>query len=201
MTRRFTWLTGPSGLMPRWSLGYSLDHDLYRCARCGGADGGVSGTVRAARSGLHLLPFVVGLYLDRRQAVRLPLEPRQIPDPAAFIASYAEAGVRLVPNIKPALLRSHPRYDEVAAAGLFVADADGEPIEAQFWDEVGSYIDMTKPEAAAWWRDQVTSALLDHGMEATWNDNNEYELWDRRAMVDGFGQPRRRRRCARSSRS
>ncbi len=52
--------------------------------------------------------------------------------------------MRLVPNIKPALLRSHPRYDEVAAAGLFVADDDGTPVEAQFWDEVGSYIDMTK---------------------------------------------------------
>ena len=28
--------------------------------------------------------------------------------------------LQLVPNIKPALLRSHPRYGEVAVAGLFV---------------------------------------------------------------------------------
>jgi alpha-glucosidase len=113
----------------------------------------------------------------------------KFPDPAAFVASFAEAGVQLVPNIKPALLRSHPRYDEVAAAGLFVADADGAPVEAQFWDEVGSYIDFTNPDAAAWWQAQFGSALLDQGMVASWNDNNEYEIWDARARFAGFGTP------------
>ncbi|MGJ3626704.1 TIM-barrel domain-containing protein [Sphingomonas sp. MMS24-JH45] len=72
----------------------------------------------------------------------------KFPDPTAFVRSYLNAGVHLVPNIKPALLSSHPRYDEVAAAGLFVKDADGAPVEAQFWDEVGSYIDFTDPEGA-----------------------------------------------------
>jgi alpha-glucosidase len=36
----------------------------------------------------------------------------------------------------------------------------------------------------------VKSALLDQGIVATWNDNNEYEIWDRRARFAGFGEPR-----------
>jgi hypothetical protein len=98
--------------------------------------------------------------------------------------------VRLVPNIKPALLRDHPHYAELAAKGWFVKDADGDPIECQFWDELGAYVDFTNPDAAAWWRGQVTAQLLDYGIASTWNDNNEYEIWDRRARIDGFGAPR-----------
>jgi alpha-glucosidase len=94
-----------------------------------------------------------------------------------------------VPNIKPALLRS-PHYAELAAKGWFVKDADGDPIECQFWDELGAYVDFTNPDAAAWWRGQVTAQLLDYGIASTWNDNNEYEIWDRRARIDGFGAPR-----------
>ena len=191
VTRRFTWLTGRPALMPRWSLGYSGSTMTYTDApdaaaqmatfldRCAEHDLGCTS--------FHLSSGYTSIG-DKRYVFHWNRD--KFPDPAAFVASYAEAGVRLVPNIKPALLRSHPRYDEVAAAGLFVADEDGTPVEAQFWDEVGSYIDFTKPQAARWWREQVATALLDQGIEATWNDNNEYELWDARARFDGFGEAR-----------
>ena len=191
VTRRFTWLTGKPALMPRWSLGYSGSTMTYTDApdaaaqmaqfldKCAEHDLGCTS--------FHLSSGYTSIG-DKRYVFHWNRD--KFPDPAAFVSSYAEAGVRLVPNIKPALLRSHPRYDEVAAAGLFVADADGAPVEAQFWDEVGSYIDFTNPEAARWWREQVRSALLDQGIEATWNDNNEYELWDARARLDGFGDDR-----------
>jgi alpha-glucosidase len=113
----------------------------------------------------------------------------KFPDPGAFAASYNAAGVRLVPNIKPALLVDHPRFAEAAAAGLFVHDADGQPTELQYWDEVGAALDFTNPATAQWWRAQVKAALLDHGLTATWNDNNECEVWDARARVHGFGTP------------
>lgn len=190
VTRRFTWLTGRPALMPRWSLGYSGSTMTYTDA----PDAAVqmaSFLDQCARHDLGCTSFHLSSGYtsigDKRYVFHWNRD--KFPDPAAFIGSYADAGVRLVPNIKPALLRSHPRYDEAAAAGLFVADAEGQPVEAQFWDEVGSYIDFTRPEAAQWWRAQVTTSLLDQGMEATWNDNNEYEVWDRRARFHGFGSP------------
>ncbi|RZF64772.1 alpha-glucosidase [Sphingomonas populi] len=191
VTRRFTWLTGRPALMPLWSLGYSGSTMSYTDAPDASAQ--MAGFLaKCAEHDLGCTSFHLSSGYtsigDKRYVFHWNRD--KFPDPAAFVASYADAGVRLVPNIKPVLLRSHPRYDEVAAAGLFVSDADGAPVEAQFWDEVGSYIDFTKPEAARWWRDQVTTALLDTGIEASWNDNNEYELWDARARFAGFGTPR-----------
>ncbi|WP_203309685.1 TIM-barrel domain-containing protein [Sphingomonas beigongshangi] len=191
VTRRFTWLTGRPALMPRWSLGYSGSTMTYTDAPDAAAQ--MAGFLDKldehdiGATSFHLSSGYTSIG-DKRYVFHWNRD--KFPDPAAFVASYAEAGVRLVPNIKPALLRSHPRYDEVGAAGLFVNDADGNPVEAQFWDEVGSYIDFTNPAAGDWWRAQVKSALLDHGMVATWNDNNEYELWDARARLAGFGAPR-----------
>lgn len=191
VTRRFTWLTGRPALMPRWSLGYSGSTMSYTDAPDAAAQ--MAGFLDKLAehdigcTSFHLSSGYTSIG-DKRYVFNWNTD--KFPDPAGFVASYAEAGVTLVPNIKPALLRSHPRYDEVAAAGLFVADADGIPVEVQFWDEVGSQIDFTNPRAAAWWRDQVRTALLDKGMIATWNDNNEYEIWDARARFAGFGRPR-----------
>lgn len=191
VTRRFTWLTGRPALMPRWTLGYSGSTMSYTDAPDAAAQ--MAGFLEKCErhdlgcTSFHLSSGYTSIG-DKRYVFNWNRD--KFPDPAGFVASYAAAGVRLVPNIKPALLVSHPRYAEVAAAGLFVADADGAPVEAQFWGEVGSNIDFTKPDAARWWREQVTAALLDHGMEATWNDNNEYELWDARARFDGFGEQR-----------
>lgn len=188
VTRRFTWLTGRPALMPRWSLGYSGSTMTYTDAPDAAAQmGGFLEKLAEHDIGctsFHLSSGYTSIG-DKRYVFHWNRD--KFPDPQAFVKRYAHAGVELVPNIKPALLRSHPRYDEVAAAGYFVRDADGEPVEAQFWDEVGSYIDFTNPDAAAWWRAQVTSALLDQGIRSTWNDNNEYEVWDARARFAGFG--------------
>nr|WP_315380586.1 TIM-barrel domain-containing protein [uncultured Sphingomonas sp.] len=188
VTKRFTWLTGRPALMPRWSLGYSGSTMTYTDAPDAAAQmGGFLEKLAEHDIGctsFHLSSGYTSIG-DKRYVFHWNRD--KFPDPKAFVSSYADAGVELVPNIKPALLRSHPRYDEVAAAGYFVSDGDGQPVEAQFWDEVGSYIDFTNPDAAAWWRAQVKSALLDNGIRSTWNDNNEYEVWDARARFAGFG--------------
>jgi len=191
VTRRFTWLTGRPALMPRWSLGYSGSTMSYTDAPDAAAQ--MAGFLDKLAehdigcTSFHLSSGYTSIG-DKRYVFNWNID--KFPDPAGFVTSYAQAGVELVPNIKPALLRSHPRYDDVAAEGLFVAYDDGTPVEVQFWDEVGSQIDFTNPRAAEWWREQVKTALLDKGMVATWNDNNEYEIWDARARFAGFGQPR-----------
>ncbi|MDO6415208.1 glycoside hydrolase family 31 protein [Sphingomonas sp. BIUV-7] len=191
VTKRFTWLTGRPALMPRWSLGYSGSTMTYTDAPDAAAQmAGFLDKLAAHDLGCTSFHLSSGYTSIGEKRYVFNWNRDKFPDPAAFVASYAQAGVQLVPNIKPALLRSHPLYDEVAAAGSFVADEEGAPIEAQFWDEVGSYIDFTDPQAAAWWRGQVKTALLDNGIVSTWNDNNEYEIWDARARFAGFGRPR-----------
>lgn len=191
VVRRFTWLTGRPALMPRWAVGYSGSTMSYTDAPNAQARMGefLEGLTRhdIPCTSFHLSSGYTSIG-DRRYVFNWNTE--KFPDARGFVASYAAAGVELVPNIKPALLLSHPRYGELAERGWFVSDAEGRPVECLFWDELGSYLDFTNAEAAAWWREQVTAQLLDYGMRATWNDNNEYEIWDRSARFAGFGTPR-----------
>jgi alpha-glucosidase len=191
VTKRFTWLTGRPALMPRWALGYSGSTMTYTDAP--------DAQARMQEFVDKLEEHDIGCTSFHLSSGYTSIGPKRyvfnwnrdkFPDPAAFVESYRAAGIELVPNIKPAFLRDHPRFAELAEAGLLVADADGTPIEVQFWDELGSFIDLTKSEGAAWWRAQVKAALLDYGIRSTWNDNNEYGVWDRRALFDFFGMPR-----------
>lgn len=191
VTRRYTWLTGRPALMPRWAVGYSGSTMIYTDApdaqvRMGEFIAGVSRYDIPCES-FHLSSGYTSIG-DKRYVFHWNRD--KFPDVEGFVRGYADAGVQLVPNIKPALLVNHPRYDELAAKGWFVRDADGDPIVCQFWDEVGSYVDFTHPDATAWWRQQVTEQLLAYGMRSTWNDNNEYEIWDKRACIHGFGAAR-----------
>jgi alpha-glucosidase len=188
VTRRFTWLTGQPALMPRWSLGYSGSTMSYTDAPDAAAQ--MAGFIAALErhdigcSSFHLSSGYTSIG-DKRYVFTWNRE--KFPDPAAFVQSYLDAGIRLVANIKPALLVDHPRFAEVAAQDLFVKDEAGAPTELQYWDAIGAALDFTNPKTAAWWREQVTTALLRYGIAATWNDNNECEVWDPSARVAGFG--------------
>ncbi|RVU04493.1 glycoside hydrolase family 31 protein [Novosphingobium umbonatum] len=191
VTRRYTWLTGRPALQPRWAVGYSGSTMTYTDApnaqeRMVEFIEGVS-THQVPCESFHLSSGYTSIG-DKRYVFHWNRD--KFPDVDAFVKSYADAGVDLVPNIKPALLVDHPLYAELAEKGWFVCDEDGDPIICQFWDEVGSYVDFTNPDAAAWWRGQVTQQLLEYGIRSTWNDNNEYEIWDKRARIAGFGTPR-----------
>lgn len=191
ITRRYTWLTGRPIFPPRYALGYSGSTMSYTDA--------------------PNAQECMGEFLERCEEHDIPCDSfhlssgytsigpgryvfnwnrEKFPDPAAFVKSYLDRGVRLVPNIKPALLSNHPRFEEARQAGLLVQDPDGQPTAIQFWDGTGAYLDFTNPATIAWWKQQVTEQLLDYGIPATWNDNNEYEIWSDKALAHGFGAPR-----------
>jgi alpha-glucosidase len=190
VTRRFTWLTGRPAFMPKWSLGYSGSTMSYTDApdaqarmnefleKCAEHD--------ILCSSFHLSSGYTSIG-SKRYVFNWNRE--KFPDPAGFVAHYGHYGVKLVPNIKPALLADHPHYEHCAREEFFIAGADGKPMIAYFWDALGSYIDFTNPRAAEWWEANVKRALLDLGMAATWNDNNECELKDPTARMNFFGKP------------
>ena len=192
ITRRYTWLTGRPAFMPKWSLGYSGSTMSYTDApdaqarmnefldRCAEHD--------ILCESFHLSSGYTSIG-NKRYVFNWNRD--KFPDPKAFAAHYLAHGVRLCPNIKPCLLRSHPRFEECAREGLFIQDADGGPLWVQFWDEVGAYLDFTNPKTLAWWQARVTDSLLDYGLRSTWNDNNEFEIWSDTARIAGFGTPAR----------
>ncbi|WP_088342703.1 MULTISPECIES: glycoside hydrolase family 31 protein [Rhodomicrobium] len=178
---RFTALTGRAAFAPRWSLGYSGSTMQYTdapdaTARLDGfldliAEHGISCGSFHMSSGYTLI-------VDKRYV--FTWDRARFPDPKALARRFADAGVRLIANIKPAMLLDHPRFAEVEAFQGFVHDGDdpARPHLAQFWGGEAAYLDFTNPLTSQWWSRQVGEQLLDNGITATWNDNNEFEIRD-----------------------
>ncbi len=191
VTRRFTWLTGKPAFPPRWSLGYSGSTMSYTDApdaqarmlefltRCDEHD--------ILCDSFHLSSGYTSI--DEKRYV-FNWNRSKFPDPEGFARAYRESGVRLCANIKPCLLEGHPLLDEAASLGLVLSDENGEPYWTQFWDGLGVYLDFTKAETIDWWKAKVTQSLLKVGVAATWNDNNEYEIWSSTPLAHCFGAPR-----------
>jgi alpha-glucosidase len=188
--RRFTWLTGRPALMPKWGLGYSGSTMSYTdapdaqrrmgefLARCREHD--------ILCDSFHLSSGYTSIGAKRYV---FNWNHEKFPDIDGFVQDYLAHGVKLCANIKPCLLRDHPEFDQAARDGLLIETRGGEPAWVQFWDDVGAYLDFTNPAAVAWWKQHVKDALLRYGIAATWNDNNEYEIWSPHAIAHGFGTP------------
>ena len=115
---------------------------------------------------------------------------QKFPDPKALNEKFHAAGMRLVANIKPCLLDDHPAYALVRDRQWLIENAvTQQPVVEPFWDGQGSHLDFTHPEAYRWWQQQLAEKVLDYGLDAGWNDNNEYAIQDEDARVHGFGEP------------
>ncbi len=188
VTRRFTWLTGRPAFLPRWALGYSGSTMSYTDAP--DAQARMGDFLDECRrhdilcDSFHLSSGYTAIG-PRRYVFNWNLE--RFPDPAGFARSYRDAGVRLCANIKPCLLDDHPLIEEARAKGLLIFGPDGEPAWAQFWDGLGAYLDFTNPDTQDWWSAHVRAELLKIGVEATWNDNNEFEVTSPEALAAMFG--------------
>jgi len=114
----------------------------------------------------------------------------RFPHPKKAIQKFHDAGMRVSANIKPCLLHSHPRYNEVKSIGAFIKRKDnGQPLVSPFWGGVGAFIDFTDPLGWDWWQKQANEELLKNGIDSLWNDNNEFDLPGSKATADGFGNP------------
>ena len=192
IVRRYTWLTGRPAFTPKWSLGYSGSTMTYTDAP--NAQERMNEFLLGCEKhdilcdSFHLSSGYTSI--DEKRYV-FNWNRTKFPDPQGFVKRYLEAGVRLCANIKPCLLGDHPRFAEAAAKGLLVRDEDGKPTMVQFWDELGAYLDFTNPSTVEWWKAALSESLLKQGVAATWNDNNEFEIWSTKAQIHGFGEIRR----------
>ncbi len=112
----------------------------------------------------------------------------KFPDREGFFKHLEKAGLYSCANIKSVLLTEHPLYAEVASFGGFITGADGQPAIEMFWGGPGASLDFTNADTITWWQKGVKEQVLGAGFTATWNDNNECEIWDEAATLNGFGR-------------
>ncbi|SFN07168.1 alpha-glucosidase [Izhakiella capsodis] len=191
ITKRFVRLTGKTIFGPKWSLGYSGSTMHYTDAP--DAQQQLLKFIELCEK--HAIPcdsFQLSSgytsIKDKRYVFNWNYD--KVPNPKLMTKSFHDAGFKLAANIKPCLLQDHPRYQEVADNSLFIIDSEeNKPEISCFWDDEGSHLDFTNPATIFWWKSNVKTQLLDMGIDSTWNDNNEYEVWDGEARCFGFGKP------------
>jgi len=191
VVRKFVELTGRMALPPRWSLGYA--NTAMSLTDAADAQRQLARFVDdAARHDVPLSAFHFGSgysSIGKRRYV-FTWNRDKFPAPREAIARFAQRGIRVVANIKPCLLDDHPAYAEVASRGGFISSAaTHQPCISQFWDGHGAHVDFTHPAGIRWWQEGLDAQVLDYGIDAGWNDNNEYEIWDEDGQSHGFGQP------------
>jgi alpha-glucosidase len=191
VVRRFVDLTGRTALAPRWSLGYA--NTAMSLADAPDAQARLAAfAADARRHDIPLSAFHFGsgyTSIGKRRYV-FTWNRSKFPTPREAIDLFHADGTRVVVNLKPCLLDDHPAYATVAERGAFVHHAATRaPCVSQFWDGEGAHVDFTHPEGVRWWQESLAREVLDYGIDAAWNDNNEYEVWDDDGTSDGFGEP------------
>jgi alpha-glucosidase len=188
---RLMQLTGKPHFPPRWSMGFAFTTMHHAddpkaqavitnfAETCRGK--GIPISAIHSGSGYTLRP-------DGRRYV-FTWSADRFPDRDGFFRRLGELGFRTCANIKPVLLTGHPAYEEGRSEGWFVRHPDGSPAVEMFWGGPGSSLDFTNRKTVEWWKDQVKKQILGAGFTAAWNDNNEAELWDETAGIDGGGKP------------
>lgn len=189
VVKRYSWLTGKTIFSPKWSIGYSGSTMTYTDAP--DAQEQLKRFIELCEEkdiicdSFQLSSGYTSIG-DKRYVFNWNRD--KFPDPKGFIDEYHQKGVQLCANIKPALLKSHPQFGDLEKQGIFIKNSSGEVEMVQFWDEVGAYIDFTNEKAIQWWKENVTAQLLEYGIDSTWNDNNEFEIWSSKAVSNGFGK-------------
>jgi len=189
VTRKFSWLTGQTIFPPKWSLGYSGSTMSYTDAP--DAQMQLNEFLKLCEKHDILcdsFQLSSGYTSIEEKRYVFNWNQSKIPSPKKMVNDFHDKGLRLCANIKPCLLKDHPLFNELKEKKMFITNSHNEePEMAQFWDEIGAYLDFTNKETYDWWKGQVKEKLLDYGIDSTWNDNNEFEIWSKEAICHGFG--------------
>ncbi|MBQ5953890.1 MAG: hypothetical protein IJL47_07640 [Lachnospiraceae bacterium] len=187
--RRFNELCGGIAPVPDWAFRYCGSTMEYTDAE--DADARLRGFIgRCEEYGIR----PGGFYLssgytqigEKRHVFHWNRE--KIPSPEGLADFFREHGAEIIPNVKPAFLTDNPLYGALARRGLFLHYADGKPALFPFWGGIASYLDFTNPVAYDFWMGCVRRQLVEKGYRSIWNDNNEYDVWDKDVYACGFGQ-------------
>lgn len=109
------------------------------------------------------------------------MNKKRYPDFKGMMKVYHQAGMKLVPNVKPYILRTHPANSRLLNGnGLYYDPITKGPSKQNLWasgEGDGSWVDFSAPETRRWWAEGVKS-LIDLGVDGMWDDNSEFYTRD-----------------------
>ncbi|KAL2761004.1 glycoside hydrolase family 31 protein [Sodiomyces alcalophilus JCM 7366] len=190
VVRSYADLAGYPLLVPRWAFGYLSGGMKYSMLDDPPASEALLDLARKMKE--HDIPcsayqmssgYTVAEHHPKTRNV-FTWNRHRFPDPKGFIREYHKMGMRLIANVKPYVIGSHPEYEKLKAAGaLFTDPHTGQPAVARLWSagggesDNGGHIDFTSEAGFKWWYEGVKK-LREQGIDCIWNDNNEYTITD-----------------------
>ncbi|KAF2478384.1 alpha-glucosidase-like protein [Lindgomyces ingoldianus] len=188
VVRRYADLTGYPMLVPRWAFGYIAGGMKYSMLDEPRACDALMEFAKKLKQ--HDIPCSAFQMSSGYTVAESEPKTRNVftwnrhrfPDPKAFIDAYRKEGIRLIANVKPYVLASHPEYEKLRKAGAFFIDpVTQESATARLWSagggesDIGGHIDFTSSTGYRWWYEGIRE-LKRIGIDSIWNDNNEYTL-------------------------
>ncbi|CAF1275768.1 unnamed protein product [Adineta ricciae] len=175
---QYTKLTGHCPLAPKWTLGYlgsamkytdaanaqdMLKKFIDKCSK-----------YSIECTGFHLSSGYSMNSTDGKRYVFV-WDKQRVPSPPTIAENFHRAGIKVLANIKPAMLTTHPYFNECRS--LFIQNEEQkQPDLSPFWGGLGAHLDFTNPKTVQWWKNQVIEKILKNGIDCTWNDNNEFNI-------------------------
>lgn len=176
---RYTWLTGRTPLLPRWSYGVWWSRCYYRTADelLEAAHG-----LRQRKIPAELIKLDGRAWLKVETRCALEFDPERYPDPAAFMAQIKALDLKMCVWEYPFIAVANPIYADLAQKGYFLKDAQGQPYVFH-WDPEpfgqlltplppSGLLDFTNPAAYRWWQERH-QALWDLGVDVIKPDFGE----------------------------
>lgn len=168
--RKYTALTGRPALPPAWSFGlwlstsFTTDYDEK--------------TVNSMIDGMSErdLPLSVFhfdcFWMRPYRWTDFTWDPDVFPDPEGMLRRLKERGLRICVWINPYIAQRSEAFAEAADAGFLLRTPSGSIRQTDFWQAGMGILDVTNPEARAWYRGKL-EALLDMGVDALKTDFGE----------------------------
>ena len=172
VTRALAALVGRIALPPLWALGYHQCRWSYTSAD----------EVRAVAAELRSRDIPCdGLWLDIDYMDRFRVfttNPETFPDVAALTEELAELGFHTVAILDPGVAVDSELACEGLERGVFVLDAEGEPVTGKVWPGACHFPDFTSRAAREWWSEHVRAFVARTRLDGLWNDMNEPSVMD-----------------------
>ncbi|PMB63494.1 Alpha-glucosidase 2 [Beauveria bassiana] len=190
IVRTYAELVGFPLLVPRWAFGYLSGGMKYSMLDDPPASEALLELARKMKQ--HDIPCSAYQMSSGYTVAETPPKTRNVftwnrhrfADPQGWIREYHKLGMRLIANVKPYVLGSHPEYETLKAANAFFTDPNTkQPAVARLWSAgggesgEGGHIDFTSEAGFKWWYNGVKK-LREEGIDCIWNDNNEYVVTD-----------------------
>ena len=96
----------------------------------------------------------------------LDFHPRRFPDPRAMIRELKERGFRVMLWVSPYFSADSPEFRRWRnLPGWLLRNRDGLPAILEWWDGYSVHLDLTHPEAVAWFHGELARLRRDYGVD------------------------------------